>query len=272
MAKGSKRNKKRNSEPTRAWKRLSKAYFTASHSSSFGGKKKLSRGLKRLPRIKTKTITNWLRGKDTYTLHKPVRKKFPRRKYIVNGIDDLWQIDLTDLTSLSSHNDGMKYILFVIDVFSRKSVMKTKTGRETSEAFEDIIQSEGRSPNNTQSDQGKEFQNAQFQRILKTHGTNHYTSKNQEIKASLVERVQRTVKGMMFRYFTHSNSYRYIESLPRLVNSYNNTFHSAINTTPNSVNRENQEVVWQLQYSPDEPTNINHKFKIGDTVRILNTA
>ena len=77
---------------------------------------------------------------------------------------------------------------------------------------------------------------------------------------------------MMFRYFTHSNSYRYIESLPRLVNSYNNTFHSAINTTPNSVNRENQEIVWQLQYSPDEPTNINHKFKIGDTVRILNTA
>ena len=243
--------------------RLKRAYFTASHPSSFGGEKKLSRGLKRSPKINSKIISNWLERRDTYTLHRPVRKRFPRRKYIVNGIDDLWQIDLTDLTSLSTHNDGKKYILFVIDVFTRKlfaRVMKTKTGKDTSQAFADIVQSEGRTPNNLQSDQGKEFLNTDFQRLLKTYRINHYMSKNQEIEASLVERVQRTIKAMVFRYFTHSNSYRYIESLPKLVNSYNNTYHSAIQMAPNAVNKENEEVIWQLQYNPDKPPDIKRKF------------
>lgn len=253
-------------------KRLSHAYFTASLPSSFGGKKKLIRGLKGSPKINDPVVTKWLTNRDSYTLHRPVRKRFPRRKYIVNGIDDLWQVDLTDLTALSTHNDGKKYILFVIDVFTRKlfaRIMKTKTGRETSEAFEDIILTEGRSPNNLQSDQGKEFLNTQFQRVLKTYDTNHYTSKNQEIKASLVERVQRTIKGMMYRYFTHTNSYRYIDSLPQLVDSYNNTFHSAINLAPNDITSDNQESVWLFQYNPARPPKVvRHKFKIGDTVRI----
>ena len=106
---------------------LKRAYFTASHPSSFGGKKKLSRGVKQST-VRSepytalgKIINNWLERRDTYMLYRPVRERFPRRKYIVNGIDDLWQIDLTDLTSLSTHNDGEKYyILFVIDVFTRK--------------------------------------------------------------------------------------------------------------------------------------------------------
>ena len=59
------------------------------------------------------------RGKDAYTLHYPVRKSFPRSPYIENNIMDLWECDLLDVHVLSKLNDGIKYLLSVIDAFSK---------------------------------------------------------------------------------------------------------------------------------------------------------
>ena len=72
-------------------------YYDISKPSSFGGVS----GLARSTETKTKDVKEWLSGQDTYTLHKPVLSKFRRRRVFSKGIDDLWQADLVDLSSLS---------------------------------------------------------------------------------------------------------------------------------------------------------------------------
>jgi hypothetical protein len=70
-------------------------------------------------KTKKRDIEEWLSGQNTYTLHKPVRKRFPRNPYTVKNIYDVWEMDLAELSSLSKHNDKHKYLLNVIEVFSR---------------------------------------------------------------------------------------------------------------------------------------------------------
>ena len=64
-------------------------------------------------------VKNWLLTQDTYTLHKPIRRRFPRRKMVVVGPKQQFQADLIDFSYLQKYNNGFKYILVVIDVFSK---------------------------------------------------------------------------------------------------------------------------------------------------------
>jgi len=79
---------------------------------------------------------------DAYTLHKSARVRFRRRKTYSKGLGDLFQIDLVDLGNISSHNDGYRYLLTCLDVFSKRALAvatKTKTGGEVSQALEKIL-------------------------------------------------------------------------------------------------------------------------------------
>ena len=245
-------------------------YYNPEHIAGFVGKAKLSKALK--SRVSSKKISNWLANSDTYTLHKPVKKNFRRRKFIVSGPKVLWQLDLCDMSKLSKYNDGYKYILLQIDVFTRKAnakLLKTKTGVEVARAFKMMID-ENHSPETLHTDRGGEFFNSHFKRVLKEYNIKHYTTHNQEIKASLVERLQRTIKTKIFRYFTHSNTYKFTDILDDIVSSYNNSPHSSIGTAPNNVTSKNQEEVWHSIYNPDKkeiPVS-KFKYKLGDKVRI----
>jgi hypothetical protein len=90
-------------------------YYDPANAASFGGVHPLVAASKAGER----EVREWLSAQDTYTLHKQPRIHFRRRKTFSVGIDDLWQADLVDLTSLSRHNDGYRFILTVIDVFSK---------------------------------------------------------------------------------------------------------------------------------------------------------
>ena len=70
-------------------------------------------------KINKRAVEEWLSGQDRCTLHKPVRKRFPRSPYTVTNIDDVLEMVLADLRSLSKYNDTYKYLLNVIDIFSR---------------------------------------------------------------------------------------------------------------------------------------------------------
>ena len=140
------------------------------------------------------------------------------------------------MSNISSYNDGIRYLLTCIDVFSKKAwavPVRTNTGREVANAFEKILL-DG-TPNMVQSDKGTEFLNSTFQSMLKRHGIKFYTSENEDLKASVVERFNRTLKSKMYRYFTHKNTRRYVDTLDDMLHSYNNTRHSSIGMTPTEV-------------------------------------
>ena len=125
-----------------------------------------------------KNVKTFLSGRDAYTLHKPRRIRFRRRKTYSKSIADLYQIDLADLSNISSYNDGARYLLLTcIDVFSKKAwaiPVRTKTGREVANAFEKILV-DG-TTNMVQSDKGTEFLNSTFQGMLKRRGIKYYTN------------------------------------------------------------------------------------------------
>lgn len=230
----------------------------------------------------TADVKKWLSYQDTYTLHKPVRLRFPRRPVIVNGIDDQHQADLVDLSRLKRDNDDYRYLLTCIDVFSKYAwvvPLKVKTGTALVSAFDSIYYTD-RKPNRLQTDKGGEFINRTVQAYLKTENIDFFTTDNQETKASVVERFNRTLKEKLWRYFTRQNSFRYLEVLPHLVRVYNNTHHRSIRRSPASVNIGNEEDVWYTLYDNNTSTTASVKstikksqakrrqLRVGDRVRI----
>ena len=213
-------------------------------------------------------MKNFLTAQDAYTLHKSRRIRFPRRKTYSKGIADLFQIDLVDLSSLVSFNDGMRYLLTCIDVFSKRAwvvPVRRKSARDVTEAVEKILADQ--TCNMVQSDKGTEFLNSTFQSMLKSRGIKFYTSENEDLKAAVVERFNRTLKDKMFRYFTHNNTRRYLDDLDDLVHSYNNTHHRSIGMAPVHVNKDNEDVVRHRLYTL-KPKSFKWKYAVGDRVRI----
>lgn len=122
-------------------------------------------------------------------LHKPARRNFKRRRVIIKGIDDLWQADLVEMIPYATVNKNYKYLLTVIDCFSKYAwalPIKSKTGVDVTNAMHNIL-SQGRCPKNLQTDDGKEFFNSNFQNLMKRKSINHYSTYS-VMKASICER------------------------------------------------------------------------------------
>ena len=238
-------------------------YLVAKEAGSFGG----VAGLQRYSNEPRKQIVKWLSRRDAYTLHKPLRKRFRRRRTYAKGINDLFQADLVDMSALTRYNDGYRFLLCCIDVFSKKAwvvPLKNKAGESVKCAFENIF--EEQKCNMIQTDKGTEFLNTTVQSLFKQNDIKHYTTENEDIKAAVVERFNRTLKNKMWRYFTHAKTRKYIDVLDDLVESYNNTYHSSIGMAPNEVTVEKTSQIADRLYPPKrKPV---YKFAIGDTVRI----
>ena len=164
----------------------------------------------------------------------------------------------------------MNYLLVVIDVFSKYEwvrPMKNKNVRSLLEAFDSIL-SKDRKPEKLRTDKGTEFLNETFQQYLKKKDIQFYTANN-EPKASVVERVNRTLKSKLYRYFTADNSLCFTDVLQDLVDSYNSTYHRSIGRAPATVSLHNVGTVRRKLYGRIAST-VTKKFKfhVGDHARL----
>ena len=121
---------------------LRDVYYDSLHEAAFGTLERLKRVAKKTGVANSGEVKPWLK-QDAYTLHRPVRKRFPRNPNSVDNIMDVWECDLIDVQALSRHNDGVKYLLTVIDVFSKFLHMvplKSKSGKDVSSAFRSVLE------------------------------------------------------------------------------------------------------------------------------------
>ena len=204
-------------------------------------------------------------------LHRPIKRKFIKRKVFASNVDSIWAADLVEVGKLAKFNKGYKYLLTVIDIFSKYGWMlpiKNKTGECVAQALNIIFQ-QGRSPSRLWTDKGKEFYNRNVQNLLDKYKILLYSTENEE-KASVVERWNRTMKQKMWKYFTANNTHNYLEILPKLVEHYNTTRHRSIKNTPKNASLpENYSKTFDALYpTPQKLKRKNAKFKIGDTVRL----
>jgi len=169
------------------------------------------------------------------------------------------------MQAFSEFNNGVKYLLAVIDIFSKYGwliPLKSKTGVEVANALQNIFKE--RKPEKLWVDKGKEFYNRDVQKLISL-----YSTENEE-KSSVVERWNRTMKEKIFKYFSANSTKRYIDVLDELVKNYNNTVHSTIRMTPTEASKkENENKVWKNLYGDyNPPKRKTPKFSIGDNVRI----
>ena len=237
--------------------------------------------------ISQKQVEEYLRAKDSYTLHKQTRRG-KRNRIVVNDIDEQWEMDLADLPAISDANDGYRYILCCIDVLSKYAwtlSLKRKTGPVLLEAVKKIIETSGRKPTCIRVDKGGEFVNRHMKEYCKKEGIKLYMAQN-EVKAAIVERFQKTLKGYMWRYFTRKNTRRYVDKLQDFVYAYNHRVHRSIKRRPVDVTKSNAHEVREVLYKNKRVTSNKsgttkngsaknkripkkiYRFAVGDNVRI----
>ena len=177
------------------------------------------------------------------------------------------------MRAISQENNGYLYILTAIDVFSKKGwaiPLKNKKGETVLDALKNIIAD--CKPLRLHADQGNEFFNKNCKQYLDKLNIQLYFT-NSELKASIVERFNRTIKDKMWRYFEYVDNYNYIDIIDKLIHSYNNTYHRSIKTTPNKVNHKNKNKIFYNLYGYNKNDDIVRDpvkldFQINDYVRI----
>lgn len=203
-------------------------------------------------------------------LHKPARKTFRRRHVVVKGINDLFQADLVEMLPYAKHNKGYRYILVVINAFTKflwAIPVKRKTGHDVAIAFKKILHQNV--PRNLQTDNGKEFYNKDFKRLVAQYNINHYSTYS-ALKSSIVERVNRTLKNMMWKEFSKQGSYKWLSLLPNLVLRYNSTKHRTTGYKPIEITKRLVRTIRQRAFNNNRKTlDVRKpKFMVGTYVRV----
>jgi len=246
-----------------------KNYTSPGHPTAYAGLKTVFEFYK--GRISRKVLKEILSRRDVYTLHKHYKQR-QRNPTYVHKIRYQFQIDLAHVQELAPYNNGMKYLLNCIDSFTRFAFVRALPDKKAStflQAFKSILKQARLKPKFIVSDRGGEMVNQSFTNFCRSEGIillHNYTSTH----AFIVERFNRTLKDLMFKYMTDTKQYKYIDQLQNFVESYNKRVHRMIGMSP--IEAEKPKNSFKIRYRMTKEYNKvkkqKVKYTIGDRVRI----
>ena len=194
-----------------------------------------------------KTVQEYFKSEQAYTLHKPARRQITRNHTYVATIDTQWQADLADMQGIAKQNGGMKYLLTVIDVFFKFAwavPVHSKGAKAITVAFGQLLTTANPcQPKRLQTDKGKEFFNSNFQTLMKPHNIQHFASESEQ-KAVVVERFNRTIKTRIWTYLSDRGTVRWVDIIQDLVDAYNHSRHRSIGMAPVDVQKMDENRLW----------------------------
>ena len=203
-------------------------------------------------------------------LHAPARKNFDRQHVILKGLNDLYQADLIEMRTYAKENDNFNYILVVINCFSKKCFLeplKNKTGIVVAKALGKILKKIKPPFKNFQTDMGGEFKNVHVSKLLKQYNIHHYTTFS-TLKASIAERLNRTIKSFLFKAMSVQGSYRWLDILHDIETMYNQRVHRTIGMAPINVSKKNEVEILARFKNMQLPPKTEVEIRVGDPVRI----
>ena len=255
---------------------LTDLYYDPASAGSFSGVQKLWIEVKNDNEygLSYSDVKEWLDTQETYMRHKPVKRIFKRETIIMSALDQQWDADVMDMVKFSRKNNGYRYLAVFIDIFSRYiwvRPLKTKKTAEMVIVMKDVFV-EGRHPLSIRTDRGSEYMGKEVQIYLKSMEILHFTARN-ALHANYAERLIRTLKGKIYRYFTNFQTNRYIDIIQDIVSGYQNTIHSTIMLKPIEINSFNEQSVYEKIYLPSqvekETKRVVYKYDVGDYVCTL---
>ena len=200
-------------------------------------------------------------------LNKPVINKFPRKKIIVNCVDEIHSCDLVDMQKYARMNKGFKYIFTDIDVFSKYAwsfPIKSKKISDIKPCFEKIFKE--RKPSYIWSDQESAFFSKEMLKFFENNNVKIYHTYS-NLKAVIIERFNRSLRELMMKSFVKNNNTVWYNILLEIIKTYNNRYHRTMKMKPINVDKTNEKHVKNNFYTYDVTTKIP-KFKINELVRI----
>ena len=239
---------------------------------SYGGKKNISDN----NNISNKEIEERLEHNDIYTRYRQYKKPRKYSPIYVYKKRELFQADLVSFNNPQyvEANDGFKYLLTVIDVFSKYAwgfPLKDKTCESSLISFANLLSVCGEKPEKLQTDRGSEFICAKFKKYLKDQNIHHYLSYSDR-KCPVVERFNLTIQQILYKILDKEQSFKWIDFLDQAFKIYNSRTHSTIEMSPNEGEKaENEDLVRRRfikKYNKVGTRPPKAKFKVGDTVRI----
>ena len=202
-------------------------------------------------------------------VHHKITKPSTTRRVYSNYVGEIFSIDLVDMQEFNSINKGYKYILNGIDCYSRYAFskpLKDKSAKTVSNALNEIMIENNYYPTKIWCDQGSEFYNKEVDKLRKKHNIQIYSTYGPQ-KAVMVERFNKTMKGMMYKIFTRNGNHVWYNILDEIINKYNNKIHSTLKNKPIDIFKKKIEITNELDIANEDQIK-KAKFKVGDRVRI----
>ena len=264
------------SDKNRVDKKINKIYTYPKSSGGFSGVENLYEQVRKEHLGITKVdVRKFLEGNRTYTLFKQRRVNFKRSKFVPAGFLTDLQVDLGDFQNIARGNEGFRYLLVGVDVLSRRlftAPVKSKSSGHMIDGFEKIFSQMPYLPQQIFSDRGMEFESKDVIEYFKKNGIQKFKSRASEVKAGVAERMIKTVKQRLYRYFSEKNTTNWIGVLPKITRAINQTKCRITSLRPADVNEKNASAVWERVYGNyirgEGDNRKENRISRGDSVRI----
>jgi len=253
-------------------KTLSNLYYNLDSSTAFSSVYPLYKAAKKIHKnVTISQVKKWYLGQRTATLWHRSSGNLARNPTVQVRFMHQIQADLLDMQRFAGANDGHRYILGVIDVFSRRAFVKKlrrKTAAEVSDAVRTILD-QIPSAKVFQTDLGKEFLGASLKTYLKNRGISVWLSQDRDVKCTIIERFFRTLREKIMKIFTaNGGDQKWVPYLPKIVKNYNNSKHRSIGMSPNQVNSQNFHLIRRKLYPQKLKAKKRVLLPVGTLVRL----
>lgn len=210
---------------------------------------------------------------EGYTLHREFHNR-PRNITYKHFKRYQFQMDLVEVQQLAEKNDGYRYLFNCIDIFTRFAFvrpLKDKKASTVLTAFKDILAEAEQPPYILVMDKGAEFNNRFFKQFCQSKGIK-MINPQASIHAAFIERFNRTLQSLMYKFMSDNETERYVDVLQDLVRTYNTRKHRMIQMSPKQAEMNTPVSNLQLnQLQQKQLLKVKTKkpsLKVGTYVRI----
>ena len=230
------------------------------------------------PETKPKDVEDFLNGQISYQLLKEAKTVKANIGHIVAfHINEIWQIDIYDVSRFESSNKKFKYMFAVVDVFSRFAYiipMKNKDIESTSKALEEVLSYNKIKPNLIMSDNDSSFTGLEFQKVLVKNDIHHDPNAvGDHNSLGIIDNFAKRIKRILTAQFLHTKKKNWIDIIQKIIRIYNYSPHSSLGGfTPAEVMSNDDDAVNNYIFTINMIKSKYNKtatdLKIGDSVRI----
>ncbi len=200
--------------------------------------------------IKRNDIEEFLKKQPNYQMNQRITHRV-NKPIIAKAPNSIWCVDLIDLAKYSGHNNFFKYVMLIVDTFSRKvwlEKMRTKGALQTARALQNVCQKANIMPSVIMSDNGTEFK-GEFAEFCKEHDIKQNFSRTYTPQSNaLAERSIQDIRKIMRAFMTSENDLNWASRLKAIEDNKNRTYNSTIKATPDEI------------WSPDKEAPVLHRY------------